>query len=102
MFISESDCFYDTAKGKEYMGRMSGGDKDGSRRTCIDWKDQTEKTDSMFADGSRSAAGPHCRNPDDEQKPWCYYNANGDFVYCSVYHCRTYSITTMTKLHITS
>ena len=81
------------------MGRLSGVGKFGY--TCIDWRSQHRKVDSSFPDGSRSAARHYCRNPDNDDRPWCYYNAAHEFDYCAISYCRTYSTTTMTQLHIT-
>ncbi|KAK2156311.1 hypothetical protein NP493_1962g00001 [Ridgeia piscesae] len=72
-----SDCYYDE-KGKHYMGWTSvgyTGRYESGFRTCIPWTNQTRKPDSSFPDGSRSAAGHYCRNPENGGgRPWCYYN----------------------------
>ncbi|KAK2156018.1 hypothetical protein NP493_2011g00001 [Ridgeia piscesae] len=85
--MMSSGCYYDDEKGHHYMGRTSGGYTSGWR-TCIDWADQTVKSDSMFPEGSRLAAGHYCRNPDTYNGGlWCYCNDNPNWVSCNVNHC---------------
>ncbi|KAI0235412.1 hypothetical protein LSAT2_014050 [Lamellibrachia satsuma] len=74
----DNDYYYDNKKGSQYMGLKK------NSRGCIDWTRQTRKRDSNFPDGSRAAAKNFCRNPDNGDKPWCYYNTYHDWVYCDV------------------
>ena len=92
MLIPGSDCYYDEENGYHYMGRTSAGHRSGMRRSCIHWIQQNRRPDSLFPDGSRSAAGHYCRNPDKyDIGPWCYYNTNYNWVTCEVKQCRAYS-----------
>ncbi|KAK2155909.1 hypothetical protein NP493_2025g00007 [Ridgeia piscesae] len=83
-----SGCYYDEEKGRHYMGRTSGGYTSGKWHSCISWIQQNRKPDSWFPDGSRSAAGHYCRNPDTYKGgPWCYNNTRHNWLDCRLNHC---------------
>ncbi|KAI0222456.1 hypothetical protein LSAT2_026309 [Lamellibrachia satsuma] len=78
-----NNCYYDNVKGTYYMGRQN---SQGSM-TCIDWTRHNKITDSRFADGSRATAKNYCRNPDADERPWCYKNNNSFYFICDVNKC---------------
>ncbi|KAI0222457.1 hypothetical protein LSAT2_026310 [Lamellibrachia satsuma] len=78
-----NNCSYDDVKGVHYIGRQN---NQGSR-TCIDWTRHNKITDSEFPDGSRAAAKNYCRNPDADERPWCYKNTDRNWFFCDVNKC---------------
>ncbi|KAI0228705.1 hypothetical protein LSAT2_020841 [Lamellibrachia satsuma] len=78
-----NNCYYDNVKGEHYVGRQNSL----VSRTCIDWTRQIRKSDSQFPDGSRAAAKNYCRNPDADERPWCYENTDHTWVFCDVHKC---------------
>ncbi len=58
---------------------------------CIPWTEQDRKHN--FPDGGRAEAKNYCRNPDNSQYTWCYYNHNYLWKYCKLENISTYEIT---------
>jgi len=96
LFLGEETCLYiadcnPTPDGRQYLGRKTVTE---NGRPCQAWSDQSPHshdftTDSMYPDGSRSAASNYCRNPDANWTGlWCYTtDPNVRWESCNVSAC---------------
>ncbi|KAK3088625.1 hypothetical protein FSP39_021462, partial [Pinctada imbricata] len=77
-----TECI-NTTRGVEYKGTLNITE---SGYTCQAWSAQTPHTHSY---GDRLGDQEnYCRNPDDDDRPWCYTTSSGKrFEYCNVPHC---------------
>ncbi|XP_041672268.1 hyaluronan-binding protein 2-like [Cheilinus undulatus] len=84
-----TDCYEGT--GKSYKGNVS-TTNDGL--DCLDWNSyfvlsQGRNPFMMFESFSEEENNNHCRNPDGDNRPWCYIERDGelDWDYCKVKKC---------------
>ncbi|XP_052533625.1 hyaluronan-binding protein 2 isoform X2 [Tympanuchus pallidicinctus] len=80
----EEDSFY-------YRGRVNQAE---NGRTCLHWNSHLLldfPTNAFMKDAELFGIGEHnfCRNPDDDQKPWCFIRKNGKvkWDFCDVSLC---------------
>nr|AFK11277.1 hyaluronan-binding protein 2 [Callorhinchus milii] len=85
-----NDCYHEI--GESYRGNVSITD-DGEK--CLYWSSHRllKKNINIFGDHAEEN-GPanhrFCRNPDDDEKPWCFYegtNGKLKWDFCAVYSC---------------
>ncbi|XP_061822684.2 tissue-type plasminogen activator-like [Nerophis lumbriciformis] len=87
--IPPTDCY--EGKGQSYQGVVSTTERG---EDCLNWYSidiwlhresafDTHLTSSVLDDNN------HCRNPDEEDKPWCYVKRHGklEWDYCNVTKC---------------
>ncbi|XP_033467232.2 factor VII-activating protease-like isoform X1 [Epinephelus lanceolatus] len=87
--IAATDCY--EGNGETYRGVVSVTD-DGHE--CLDWHSNFivmngDDPFSMYSDFTGLELNNHCRNPDGDDKPWCYYKNQGrlKWDYCKVKKC---------------
>ena len=71
------ECFY--KNGADYRGTVN---RTKSGVSCLYWSDIPALNKNI---GHR-----YCRNPNEQQRPWCFVSSNGEFEYCNVPKCGTY------------
>nr|XP_055027123.1 hyaluronan-binding protein 2-like isoform X4 [Misgurnus anguillicaudatus] len=87
--VDSKDCY--TGDGESYRGKVSeteNGDE------CLDWNSDfvlDKRSFPVTAFGASESLGPHnyCRNPDGDQKPWCFIKKDKRlrWDYCDVKKC---------------
>uniref|UniRef100_UPI0037E80B42 hyaluronan-binding protein 2-like n=1 Tax=Semicossyphus pulcher TaxID=241346 RepID=UPI0037E80B42 len=84
-----TDCY--EGNGESYRGSVS-VTEDG--RDCLDWHSffilaQGEDPFTMYSDFPGLEYNNDCRNPDGDEKPWCFVKKQGtlDWEYCKVQKC---------------
>ncbi|XP_023571219.1 hyaluronan-binding protein 2 isoform X4 [Octodon degus] len=88
--IGSDDCY--VGDGYSYRGRVS---RTVNQHTCLHWNSHLllqENYNMFMEDAEGHGIGDHnfCRNPDGDQKPWCFIKANSEKVkweYCEVPAC---------------
>ncbi|XP_013013853.1 hyaluronan-binding protein 2 isoform X2 [Cavia porcellus] len=88
--IGSDDCY--VGDGYSYRGRVS---RTVNQHTCLYWNSHLllqENYNMFMEDAEGHGIGEHnfCRNPDGDQKPWCFIKANSEKVkweYCDVPAC---------------
>lgn len=89
--VDSEDCYQ--GDGESYRGKVS-ETEDGDE--CLDWNSEFVLDKGSFpatAFGASESLGPHnyCRNPDGDQKPWCFIKKDKRlrWDYCDVKKCPT-------------
>ena len=86
------DCFA-SPKGIDYGGvvDMAGG------TACVRW--DSVRDGSLPKPEGKDAEYKYCRNPDpdNQAKPWCYTNANGNKKLCDINECQSKVYFTLIK-----
>ncbi|XP_074519883.1 factor VII-activating protease-like [Halichoeres trimaculatus] len=84
-----ADCY--EGNGESYRGSVSETD---NGKDCLDWNSYFilatgEDPFTMYSDFTGLEYNNHCRNPDGDDKPWCYYKDNGqlEWNYCKIKRC---------------
>uniref|UniRef100_A0A8U8BET0 Uncharacterized protein n=1 Tax=Geospiza parvula TaxID=87175 RepID=A0A8U8BET0_GEOPR len=84
--IGPNDCYEEDSS--TYRGRVSQAE---NGRTCLHWNSHhllDHPFNAFMEDADSYGIGEHnfCRNPDEDEKPWCYIRKNNevDWEYCDV------------------
>ncbi|NXJ13602.1 HABP2 protein, partial [Odontophorus gujanensis] len=87
--IEPDDCYEEDSL--TYRGRVN---QTESGRTCLHWNSHMLldfDINAFMEDAEIYGIGEHnfCRNPDDDQKPWCFIRNNGkvEWDFCDVSQC---------------
>uniref|UniRef100_A0A8C9AAW6 Hyaluronan binding protein 2 n=1 Tax=Prolemur simus TaxID=1328070 RepID=A0A8C9AAW6_PROSS len=88
--VGPDDCYF--GDGSSYRGQVS---TTVTQRTCLHWNSPLllQENYNVFMENAEShGIGEHnfCRNPDGDQKPWCYVKVSSekvDWEYCEVLAC---------------
>uniref|UniRef100_A0A8C3UG70 Uncharacterized protein n=1 Tax=Catharus ustulatus TaxID=91951 RepID=A0A8C3UG70_CATUS len=87
--IGPYDCYEEDSS--TYRGRVNQAE---NGRTCLHWNSHhllDQPFNAFMEDADSYGIGEHnfCRNPDDDEKPWCYIRKNKevDWEYCDVSPC---------------
>ncbi|CAG5906144.1 unnamed protein product [Menidia menidia] len=99
--INELDCFM--GNGESYRGAASVTEKG---EECLDWHSyfivrNGEDPFTTYSDFSGLEQNNHCRNPDGDEKPWCFIKKRGalNWGFCKIKKCT--EVTTTTPLPAT-
>ncbi|CAG0883224.1 unnamed protein product [Darwinula stevensoni] len=92
-----------TEIGKEYVGTVR---KTRTGKSCLKWSsmnssfeffrdlldfDRKIAYDGHFRFGKAALHQDFCRNPTLKERPWCFVNISGEWDYCDIPYCPTYS-----------
>uniref|UniRef100_A0A8C5J240 Hyaluronan binding protein 2 n=1 Tax=Junco hyemalis TaxID=40217 RepID=A0A8C5J240_JUNHY len=87
--IGPNDCYEEDSS--TYRGRVNQAE---NGRTCLHWNSHhllDHPFNAFMEDADTHGIGEHnfCRNPDEDEKPWCYIRKNNevDWEYCDVSLC---------------
>ncbi|XP_063748914.1 hyaluronan-binding protein 2-like isoform X1 [Eleginops maclovinus] len=87
--IGSTDCY--VGNGETYRGVVSMAE---NGRECLDWHSyfivlNGEDPFTMYSDFTGLEQNNHCRNPDGDDKPWCFTKKDGklQWDYCNVKKC---------------
>ncbi|OWK56989.1 Hyaluronan-binding protein 2 [Lonchura striata] len=87
--IGPNDCYEEDSS--TYRGRVNQAE---NGRTCLHWNSHhllDHPFNAFMEDADSYGIGEHnfCRNPDEDEKPWCYIRKNNevDWEYCDVSPC---------------
>ncbi|NXC47821.1 HABP2 protein, partial [Penelope pileata] len=87
--IGPDDCYEEDSF--EYRGRVN---QTENGKTCLHWNSHMLldlPINAFMEDADSYGIGEHnfCRNPDEDQKPWCYIRKNKkvEWDFCDVSHC---------------
>ncbi|XP_061765606.1 hyaluronan-binding protein 2-like isoform X2 [Nerophis ophidion] len=87
--IPPTDCY--EAKGQTYRGVVSTTERGDD---CLNWHSfyislHQQRAFHTYHNSSILEENNHCRNPDGEDKPWCYVKRDGhlEWDYCNVKKC---------------
>ncbi|XP_045709721.1 hyaluronan-binding protein 2 [Phyllostomus hastatus] len=94
--IGSDDCYVED--GVSYRGKVS---RTINQHSCLHWNSHLllqERYNTFMEDAETHGIGEHnfCRNPDGDQKPWCFIKVNNAKVkweYCDVSACSALDIT---------
>ncbi|XP_075279902.1 factor VII-activating protease isoform X1 [Opisthocomus hoazin] len=87
--IGPDDCYEEASS--EYRGRVN---QAVSGKTCLHWNSQVllgYPVNAFMEDADSYGIGEHnfCRNPDEDEKPWCYIRKNHkvEWDFCDISPC---------------
>ncbi|XP_042363712.1 hyaluronan-binding protein 2-like [Plectropomus leopardus] len=87
--IASTDCF--EGNGASYRGVVSTTE---NGQECLNWHssfivNNGDDPFNMYSDFTGLERNNHCRNPDGDDKPWCYTKSQGQlsWAYCKVKKC---------------
>ena len=92
ILVADINNYYNDPRGTNYMGKLAHSTHNAwekpSDSPCIPWTEQDRKLN--FPDGGRAEAKNYCRNPDNSNYTWCYYNYDENWKWCKLKNTSTY------------